>query len=395
MMLAKLRLYTTAISRMINRPGMDAAGANSNPRYRSLDAYRFIAASLVVLYHYNADFGLGLENSTPIAKGLTVMVDFFFVLSGFVIAMTYAGAMSNLGDYGRFLQRRLARIFPLHLAVLSVFVALGLALKFGWLRANHPEGFEFGTLPANALLLNAWGTVSHLTFNYPSWSISAEWLAYLAFPALLMLSRRLSPAANLTIVIGTVAALALWRNTTTQLPWYEATYDFGALRALPTFYLGIVLAGLLESSPRSFRLPWPAVHLLFLSAVATIHFDLPREVTIALLALVVPFAAAAERNNRPSVMMTGFMVRLGDASYAVYMIHSLFALPVQVSLRKFGAIGTPLSSLLAVTTYVVVVIAACLIYARFEVVMRRRISGFGAQGQSARLANPSLTAPAV
>jgi peptidoglycan/LPS O-acetylase OafA/YrhL len=96
-------------SRSITSLGMSASNPVSNQRYRALDGYRFIAASLVVLYHYNGDFGLGLEHATPAVKSLTVMVDFFFVLSGFVIATTYAEAMSNLRDYGDFLRRRLAR----------------------------------------------------------------------------------------------------------------------------------------------------------------------------------------------------------------------------------------------------------------------------------------------
>jgi peptidoglycan/LPS O-acetylase OafA/YrhL len=362
----------------------------ATPRYRGLDGYRFIAASLIVLFHYNGDFELGLENATPIAKSLSVMVDFFFVLSGFVIAATYAGAMKSFADYALFLRRRLARIFPLHLAVLAAFVVLALIAKSGLIRANHPEYLDLATLPANALLVHAWGTVSHTTFNGASWSISAEWLAYMAFPVLLLLSRRLSATANLAIVIGIVSALALWRNATGQLPWYDATYDFGALRALPTFFLGIGLAGLLESSPRLFRLPWPAVHLLFLSALAALHFELPRELAIAFLALVVLFAAAAERDNRPSLMRTRFMAGLGDTSYAVYMIHGLFAVPLLFVMHKFGAIGTPLVAGVALAAYVAVVVAACFIYARFEAPMRRRLSGSSAQPASARQAEPAL-----
>ena len=360
---------------------MLAANLNSRPRYRALDGYRFIAASLVVLFHYNGDFGLGLERVTPIVKGLSVMVDFFFVLSGFVIATTYAHAMGNFRDYGKFLQRRLARIVPLHLAVLCVFVGLALALKFGLLPANHPEMLALSALPANASLLHAWGFVGHLSFNAPSWSVSAEWLAYLVFPLFLVLSRRLSLATNLAIVIGSIAAMTLWRNAAGLREWTEATYDFGALRALPTFFLGVIFAVLLESSPRLFRAPWLAVHLLFLSAVVTLHFELPPEVTIALLALVVPFAAVAERNNKPSWMMTEFMARLGDTSYAVYMIHIIISVPVLFALRKIGAIGTPIAVGAALATYLAVVIVAGLVYGRFEVPLRRWLSG--ARGKNA------------
>ncbi len=63
---------------------------NKRHHYHALDGYRFIAASLIVLHHYNGGFALGLERFTPIVNALPTMVDFFFVLSGFVIACTYA-----------------------------------------------------------------------------------------------------------------------------------------------------------------------------------------------------------------------------------------------------------------------------------------------------------------
>jgi peptidoglycan/LPS O-acetylase OafA/YrhL len=263
----------------------------------------------------------------------------------------------------------------LHLAVLGVFVGLALALKFGLLPANHPEMLDLKELPANALLLHAWGTESHLTFNGPSWSISAEWLAYLVFPLFLVLSRRLPVTVNLAMVIGSVVVMILWRNAMGLREWTEATYDFGALRALPTFFVGVLFAVLLQSSPRLFRAPWLVVHLLFLSAVSALHFDLPRELSIALLALVVPFAAAAERNNKPSLMMTQFMTRLGDNSYGIYMLHGLMAVPVLFVLRKIGAIGTPVGVAAAIATYFAVVILADVIYGRFEVPLRRWLSG--------------------
>lgn len=194
---------------MINPIGKETS-ANSAARYRGLDGYRFIAASLIVLFHFNSDFELGLERSTPIVNSLSVMVDFFFVLSGFVIAASYGGAMKSLADYTLFLRRRLARIGPLHLAVLALFVLPAVALAFGLVRAQHPDAFSLGALPAHVLLLQAWGAVNHEAFNGPSWSISAEWLAYLLFPALLMLSRRLSATANLRHGVC-AGAVAQWR----------------------------------------------------------------------------------------------------------------------------------------------------------------------------------------
>lgn len=367
-----------------------ATGANSNPRYRSLDGYRFIAASLVVLLHYHGEFDLHLGAATPVVTSLEVMVDFFFVLSGFVIAVTYSKAMATIADYGRFLQRRVARLLPLHIAVLAVFVALAFANKFGWLTANHVEALDFHALPANLLMLHAWGTVDHLSFNAGSWSISAEWLSYLLFPLLLVLSRRCSFAANLAVVIGAIAAFTLWRDATGTRAWYEATYDYGALRALPTFFAGVMLAGLFEATPRSMRCPWPVVHLVFVAALASLFLPL-RVVTIGLLALVVLLAAIAERGNTPSFVTSRLFGRLGDASYAIYMIHGVPAIPMVFVLRKLGALGTPLAAGVAVATYLAVLIAAWLIYTHFETPARRWLSGLGARDA----ASPALALQAA
>jgi len=79
--------------------------------------------------------------------------------------------------------------------------------------------------------------------------------------------------------------------------------------------------------------------------------------------------------------MTEFMARLGDTSYAVYMIHIIISVPVLFALRKIGAIGTPIAVGAALATYLAVVIVAGLVYGRFEVPLRRWLSG--ARGKNA------------
>jgi peptidoglycan/LPS O-acetylase OafA/YrhL len=344
-------------------------------RYRALDSYRFVAASLIVLFHYDGDFGLGLSRVIPAVKTLDVMVDFFFVLSGFVIASTYCESMASVSDYFGFLRRRVARILPLHLAILCVFIGLAVANKVGLLTANHPEMLDLKALPANALLLHAWGLVGHLSFNAPSWSISAEWLVYLIFPILLLASRRLSLTTNLVLVAATVAAISLFRSRMGLRPWTEATYDFGMLRAVPTFFLGVIFAITLRSRKLSLHVPWAAVHLLFLAAVAALQLGLPREVSIAMLSLVVLLSAMAEQRGATSIMTTDFMGRLGDASYSVYLIHVLAGIPVVFILHKMRLWGGPASVASAIATYVVVVAVAHQVYKHFENPLRRQLSG--------------------
>ena len=99
-------------------------------------------------------------------------VDFFFVLSGFVLAHMI---ITQSPGFGRFTLSRFARMWPLHFATLLPFIAL--YLNAGTDPAGH-LGMSFPALVGwNLTLLQAMGPVPELLFNGPSWSISVEfWL---------------------------------------------------------------------------------------------------------------------------------------------------------------------------------------------------------------------------
>ena len=136
----------------------------------------------VVLYHIDnyldhrfSGAGLGFVHRGYLG------VEFFFILSGFILAHVYGGALSSgrfdLRDY---IVKRFARIYPLHLATL-----IGVAALYA---VSTRAGYDFGrvqplaSLAPHAALLHAFGTTSDLFWNQPSWSVSAEFAAYLAFP---------------------------------------------------------------------------------------------------------------------------------------------------------------------------------------------------------------------
>jgi peptidoglycan/LPS O-acetylase OafA/YrhL len=149
---------------------------------KSLTGLRGVAAVYVVAFHYS----IGLPFSNPFTTFLAhgyLAVDLFFVLSGFVMALNY-GHMFVSGwsaaAYRRFLGRRIARVYPLYLAgtIAACFLVLA-----GCLEA--PRSAPIGlALALNVIMVQAWGFVESL--DGPGWSISAEWAAYLLFPALLV-----------------------------------------------------------------------------------------------------------------------------------------------------------------------------------------------------------------
>ena len=367
----------------------------SNPqfehsRYRALDGYRFIAASLVVLYHYNLDFGLGIEAYLPAVKKLYALVDFFFVLSGFVIATSYIDRVGTLPQYATFMRRRFARLYPLHAVTLLAYVGLAIIMALGLAQANHADFFRWSALPANILLVQAWGFLSGPSFNVVSWSISAEWFLYLVFPLLAWPARRLPPLASLGLVAAFIMALELSRRAGGIGGWAEASYDFGMLRAVPSFYAGILIAIYVPRLGSRLVVPWTAVHVIFLVALACLMVDALHVVALALFALTVAAAVLAE-NSGPTVMGGTRMGALGDASYGIYMIHPLISIPILVVVRSKIGLGTPAAAMIAVITYVFVVWAAMIIHRKFEMPMRRWIAGEGSSRKAIK-SSSSVTA---
>src|SRR6266513_2571664 len=88
-------------------------------RFVVLDSWRGIAACLVALFHLDAYSHL---YGVPFLRNSWLFVDFFFVLSGFVIAANYQQRLRDGFGIGRFLFLRLGRLYPLHFAMLALFV---------------------------------------------------------------------------------------------------------------------------------------------------------------------------------------------------------------------------------------------------------------------------------
>jgi peptidoglycan/LPS O-acetylase OafA/YrhL len=162
-------------------------------RFEVLDSFRGLCALFVVIYH------LHISNSiAEIAffRGSSIFVEFFFVLSGFVLAHGYA-FRTNL-SFGAFLGARFFRLYPLHLFMLLVFILLELgkwsALKFFGIAFNNiafSNDYALESILPNLLLLHAWTPYTNpLSFNTPSWSISIEFYTYLLLYLSLLLANR-------------------------------------------------------------------------------------------------------------------------------------------------------------------------------------------------------------
>jgi peptidoglycan/LPS O-acetylase OafA/YrhL len=293
----------------------------STTEYRVLDAYRFFAALMVALGHFGGSFALGLESFTPYGVRFNLFVDFFFILSGFVIALNYTGRVANASDYGDFLWRRIARLWPLHLLVLAILCAAAFIGYLANYRFTDAETYEMVGLLWNVFLLQAWGPVWHQSFNVPAWSISAELFVYMLFPIFAWQVRRFPIWASLGLIIFIVLIESYWRQAAGLRAWHQATYDLGILRAVPSFLLGVVIHRAATTNTLPFQIRWPVAHAVFGAALAALQLNMPSELIIALFGLFVFAAVKAEQSQAESWFSVAPFRRLGQASYALYMIH--------------------------------------------------------------------------
>jgi peptidoglycan/LPS O-acetylase OafA/YrhL len=153
-------------------------------RFVALDSLRGIAALWVAAFHVNG--GGPLLRSTFIANGW-LMVDFFFVLSGFVMAAAYRDTMAGGMPLRRYAILRLGRVYPLHAAVLGAYLAFELGL---WVFGRTGAHVAFtgdhspGSLLLMAALLQGFAWPELTGWNTQSWSIAVEVWLYLAIALL-------------------------------------------------------------------------------------------------------------------------------------------------------------------------------------------------------------------
>lgn len=287
---------------------------------RQLTGLRFLAAMWVVLYHYWPKMD-GPATPGFVAKGY-LGVELFFVLSGFILCHVYRQSVADGGfRYGAFLWNRLARVYQLHLATLAGMIALGLVAGAAGL-AVDPGLTDWASLPANLFLVQAWGLAPSAAFNHPSWSISAEWFAYLSFPAFAWAALALKDRPLLAVGLAAAVLIGLYAafERLAGFPLTEATIRWGALRIVPCFALGCALHALWRARPAADRRS--ALGLVAIAAVTVTlaaSFQAPDALIVITLGGLI--LALARLGQAGSELFGGrAFVYLGEVSYSIYMI---------------------------------------------------------------------------
>jgi peptidoglycan/LPS O-acetylase OafA/YrhL len=311
---------------------------------RSLTGLRFYAALVVVLYHFSRLFQ-PMEATSPVVGFGYTGVSFFFILSGFVLAWSHRSRGTKVAFYWR----RFARVWPLH--ALTTALAVPVALLTG-------SAIMWPALPFVLTLTQAWIPPGEwrYAFNGPSWSLACEAFFYLLFPLLisrLTKLRRLLPVGG-AIFLGMVVIGAAGVAVAPERAHGYLFYTMPPFR-LGEFIIGICLALAIQRGWRPrFNLSQAMVGTAGLYAVLMIGTlsvlgdveDLPYVVAnLWLLPGFVAIIAAATNGDirgHGGHMRTRSIVRLGQWSFALYLLHGLvikLAIPAFDGLTFWPAFG--------------------------------------------------------
>jgi peptidoglycan/LPS O-acetylase OafA/YrhL len=315
----------------------------------------------------------------------------FFMLSGFVMTHVYYRAFTesdltqSIGrHYRSFIMARVARIYPLHLLVLILFVVTAVASRWhgaslAAIRNVPLSGSEsVGAFFANIFMLQGL-KAGALSWNYPSWSISVEFMAYLVFPFTLPMIWRAPGAAKIGIATGLFGLLALLAYVTGD-DFDQWDGPITLLRCLPEFALGTLLYSAFRAAPKGSLLARDGFVFGVLAAIVlSLHFGLSDLLVTSLFAVFM-LAAVLNTGRFSTCANTSALVWLGDVSFALYLIHSFVQFVVSELLWHFGVhnpavIPAGVSLSLAVAMIAICLVAAHLSYFGVEIPSRQYLRG--------------------
>ncbi|MBN1331373.1 acyltransferase [Candidatus Dojkabacteria bacterium] len=298
---------------------------------KPLTSIRIFGAVWVLLLHMSA---LTLETYpfldflSPIFMTGFYGVNFFFILSGFVIWYVYGEEMSSkfsLRENIKFIINRIARLWPVNF--LASFFVLGiLAYSYAhseFLQVTVADWYSPWSFLANILLIDQWRRpVIEYVWNQPAWAVSVEFFGYFLFPFIaILLGRYLKRLGFIPLLI--LAAIILFFHNYVPIFHNEWAYCW-VIRWFYWFIAGVLLSmAYLKAGTR--KLHWMSV-LHYLLPVLLVLFTLTGWNTMG-IEYMMPcigfwiFSLAVSESYLSRVLSSKFMMTMGNISYSLFMLH--------------------------------------------------------------------------
>jgi peptidoglycan/LPS O-acetylase OafA/YrhL len=344
----------------MNRPqSMKSDAPAARPNIPALTGLRAVAALLVVLFHYKYIVpGLGTSQApgARVIQSGFVGVSLFFVLSGFILAYTYIGDDGALrGTWKDFLFARFARVYPVYifalLIALPIFIDISLVHPVGVMKLKDTIRTAFLT----PLLLQGWTPRRAWMWNGPGWSLSAEAFFYLLFPSIgVWLAKQSSKKLQLVALLACMAIVApqvifgssrpggMESVTSSSYGPWIAFLKFSPLIHLPQFVIGVI-TGLAFIQRRHSVNPsgWPTLVVIMgiavlLASSHRIPYLLLQGGAVAPLFALAIYGIACGGGLVGRFLAHPAALRLGEASYALYLIHMPLSWYLTKALQLMG-----------------------------------------------------------
>lgn len=352
---------------------------------------RYIAALTVVFFHFGQQaFPATHAWWHPVVTAGPIAVSYFFVLSGFIMAVAYYQPDAQDLNKGKYWLARFARIYPVYLLALVLMILANL----------KTDGRDPLAIGLSLTMLQAWVPGYAMVLNSPGWSLSVEALFYLCFPLLLTFAHR-KGLKNLTVL-----TLVLWLGTQLLQIFlhnseaYEAKgilhqfIYYHPLMHLSTFMLGLVVGvAFCTGKFRALNQQWNGLAILALTTVVVLLLAYESSVEqqlgflvdynnglIAPVFLAILVLLAVNNGWTKQLMSLPFLVLLGEASYSLYILQR----PAYGIYDRLLGHWLPLDANLHYYLFVILLtVASILSFKYMETPLRRLINSFyGSSGKA-------------
>lgn len=330
-------------------------------RITKLDGLRGVFCLMVVMYH------LGLTHKNIVFEALFkqsyYFVDFFFVLSGFVISINYDNLIKTKDQFVVYIKKRFARLYPL----LFWSVAIMFVIEYiGSLVFPSYKGFDldFQNLIQPLIFTNSTPLLGDVSgINGPSWSISAEMISYLAFGLFtLFFTSKIKNVASIVLIVLSYYLLF-------QFGDFAASSDYGFLRGFVGFFLGYLVYKIKDvkvSINNNLEYAIPVllfiVFYLFWLYSDNLMITTILSVFIPILFGIFIFILLKTNGFISKILETRPFQYLGELSYSIYLNHHLIYLMVKIILFKIIQFEFSLGYQIL---YLVVTVFVTIIYSHF------------------------------
>jgi peptidoglycan/LPS O-acetylase OafA/YrhL len=287
---------------------------------RALTSLRGLFALFVFLYHAGIYTPAGRPSTPGLDRGY-LAVDFFFILSGFILGIAYGERTQTLASYGRFVWTRFGRLFPLHVTII-LLVASVIGIPY------FPSFLQELTL-TNNLYQNA----PHPQLNEVDWSLSTEWVVNLCFPVLVVLARPRFRLVTLAVCLLALFAITAPRSYILDTVVSDPPLLASMVRCFTEFTIGLIASRI---RPGIF-FSKDSVLFLLIIVVGGLFFVPRTDYLIAILLAPFVYGVSSNSGRVSRILSIAPLTAIGDISFSIYLTHT----PIFRVIRHF-LYGAPL-----------------------------------------------------